>query len=426
MNNRFNYVAILIMSFIMIACNNEDGIIPIKGSEESTAITYKLSPDEAVTILADFLSAKEEYNQSRSMSSQEERSVLNIEAIRNASLNSRAISEPNISLNIDTLLYIVNFENDKGFAIVAADKRTEPIIALVDTGSFSFDDLQEEVDEGLLSFIDDAVQMEIKDIMEYEQTPLSRTLVTNGYTINSYYQPILHTRWTQGDVYGKYCPNKLAGCAVIATAQILSHFKNLGQVNWSYNGIGGSAILHWDRIISDCDNHYGRLTSSDCSVSGDEIAHLVRYLGIALDADYKDDSTGVGESKAIDWFNKWGGLKATKLKDYNESEIVNAIKMGNPVYGRGNSGKKKFLGIRVGWKGGHAWVFDGMMVASKDGKASTLIHCNWGWNGRNNGYYISKAFDTNAGAIIYDNDGDYQSSGTSNYKYHLQYSIISR
>ena len=61
-----------------------------------------------------------------------------------------------------------------------------------------------------------------------------------------------------------------------------------------------------------------------------------------------------------------------------------------------------------------------------DNKTSTFIHCNWGWNGRNNGYYISKAFNTNAGAIIYDNAGDYQASGTSNYKYHLQYSIINR
>lgn len=432
MNNRFNYVVTLIISLILVSCNIEDGIIPDKDSVAFTEINYKLSPDEAVTILSDFLSAQEEYTKSRSMSSPDERNVLNIEAISKTSLYTRAMDEPNMSLDIDTLLYIINFKDNMGYAIVAADKRTEPIIALVDTGTFSLDDLQEGIDEGLLSFIDDAIQMEIKDITEYEQQPLSRTLVTNGYTISSYYQPILHTRWDQGYVYGKYCPNKLAGCAVIATAQILSHFKNIGQVNWSYNGIGGSAILHWDRIISDCDNHYGRLTSPDCSTSGDEIAHLVRYLGIALDAKYEDDSTGVGASKPMDWFNNWSGLKATKLKDYNESDIVSAIKIGNPVFGSGYSKKKKFLGIRVGWKGGHAWVFDGVMTASKDGKTSTLIHCNWGWNGRNNGYYISKAFDTNAGAIIYENEGifgnlgEYQSSGTSNYQYHLQYSIISR
>lgn len=56
------------------------------------------------------------------------------------------------------------------------------------------------------------------------------------------------------------------------------------------------------------------------------------------------------------------------MKDYNETNIVNAIKGGNPVYARGNSGKKKVLGIRVGWKGGHAWVYDGMLTASKDNK----------------------------------------------------------
>lgn len=31
------------------------------------------------------------------------------------------------------------------------------------------------------------------------------------------------------------------------------------------------------------------------------------------------------------------------MKDYNETNIVNAIKGGNPVYARGNSGKRKSL-----------------------------------------------------------------------------------
>lgn len=411
----------------MASCSNEDLELADNAiQEQNQQASFKVSPEEAKTELGDFL---EQLNSSdtktRSIGQLE---IADVFPIRKG-VHTRAASsdEPGSEdVEIDTLMYAINFLDNRGFALVAADKRTTPILAVIDEGSFSVDSLQEGTDEGFLSFVDDAIQMELKDIEEYEDKPVSRTLITNGYTINSYYKPILHTRWTQDGVYGKYCPNSIAGCAIIATAQILSHFQTIGQVNWSYNGTGRSAILHWDRIISDCDKHSGRLTSSDCYTSGDEIAHLVRYLGIALGADYKKGSTGCGESKAIDWFNKWGGLKASKLKDYNETNIVNAIKGGNPVYARGNSGKKKVLGIRVGWKGGHAWVYDGMLTASKDNKTSTFIHCNWGWNGRNNGYYISKAFNTNAGAIIYDNAGDYQASGTSNYKYHLQYSIINR
>jgi hypothetical protein len=120
-----------------------------------------------------------------------------------------------------------------------------------------------------------------------------------------------------------------------------------------------------------------------------------------------------------------GGLNASSLKGYNESNIISAIKSGYPVLGRGNSGKKKVLGIRVGWKGGHAWVYDGVLVASKDGKSNNFVHCNWGWGGYKNGYYISKAFDTNAGAPIYDSS-DEQSGKTPNYKYNLEYSIVKK
>lgn len=113
----------------------------------------------------------------------------------------------------------------------------------------------------------------------------------------------------------------------------------------------------------------------------------------------------------------------SSLKDYNESNIIDAIKSGYPVFASGYSGKKRFLGIRVGYKGGHAWVYDGLIVATKDNKTYNLVHCNWGWGGYKNGYYLSKAFGTNAGATIYDSS-DIQAGSSSNYKYNLEYSIV--
>lgn len=62
-------------------------------------------------------------------------------------------------------------------------------------------------------------------------------------------------------------------------------------------------------------------------------------------------------------------------------------------------------------------------VVTKDNKTYNLVHCNWGWGGYKNGYYLSKAFDTNAGATIYDSS-DMQAGSSSNYKYNLEYSIV--
>ena len=99
----------------------------------------------------------------------------------------------------------------------------------------------------------------------------------------------------------------------------------------------------------------------------------------------------------------------------------------NTLEGRGNSGRKKFLGITVKYKGGHAWVYDGYISATKNGKQQNLIHCNWGWGSSKfyNGYYLSKVFDTNSGPEIYDNEVT-RSGQSGYYKYNLEYSIISR
>lgn len=229
----------------------------------------------------------------------------------------------NYDVDIDTLLYAINFAGNRGFALVAADKRTSSILAVIDEGSFSIDSLNENKDEEFLMFLDYAIKMEIQDIENYKKPSQTRSLETNGYTINAEYSPILHTKWSQTDVYGQYCPSRTAGCVIIATAQILSHYKTVGHVNWSDNGAMGASYLHWDKIISDCDKNNGKLTNPSCATSANEVAHLVRYLGVVLGAEYKKGSqTSAKTSKSVEWFNKWGRLNASSLKGYNENNIT--------------------------------------------------------------------------------------------------------
>lgn len=417
---------LLLLVVGMASCSNDDlekvdSVIP----KQNQLTSFKISPEEAKMELGNFMNQlNASSTRTRSVGQME---IADVFPIRNG-VHTRATSSDvsnSDDVDIDTLLYAINFTNNQGFALVAADKRTTPIFAVIDEGSFSVDSLSEDKDEGFLTFIDYAIKMEIQDIENYKESSQTRSLVTNGYTINSEYVPILHTKWTQQSVYGQYCPNGIAGCVIIATAQILSHYKTIGHVNWSYNGTMGSSYLHWDKIISDCDNNNGKLINYSCATSANEVAHLVRYLGIALGADYNKKSTSAKSSKAVDWFNKWGGLNASSLKGYSENAIISAIKSGYPVLARGNSGKKKVLGIRVGWKGGHAWVYDGVLVASKEGKTNNFVHCNWGWGGSKNGYYISKAFNANVGATIHDSS-ESQTGSASNYKYNLEYSIVKK
>ena len=444
MKLKFIYATLALL--LLFSCSVEDNLESLM-QDNNEIVTYKVTQEEAQSIVQGFVDEMSFISSTRSANEMSHKEISSVYALRKNLIQTRSGADSNdFPIDLDTLMYVVNFSNDNGFVLVAADKRTEPIFAIIDEGNFNFELLSEEDNDMFLTFLDYAISTELDDIENFSGN-ISQTRATsngwtinsqtratsNGWTINTKYAPILKTKWSQGgennpNSYGKYCPNKTTGCTVIATAQILSHFQTISHVNWSYNAVGASSDLHWSQIISDCENNNGVLSSTYTPQSLNEVAHLCRYLGIAFGAKYNSDgSTSVGEDKPIDWFNKWGGLKASKLKEYNESQIITSIKNGNPVYGRGNSGRKKFLGITVKYKGGHAWVYDGYISATKNGKQQNLIHCNWGWGSSKfyNGYYLSKVFDTNSGPEIYDNEVT-RSGQSGYYKYNLEYSIISR
>lgn len=389
-------------------------------------LNFKVSSKEAIEIATSFLGKFKAASEDLSRSFEEkEIKVANVKAISN-------IAEVSRSNGIDTLMYAVNMADNQGFVLISADKRAESILAYIEEGNFDSNSLHEDMDEGFLLFVDMASRMIKEDVdnyYKYGNVGQSRAslIIGGGYDAVMpvvFPMQFLRTKWTQDGVYGKYCPNNVGGCVILATAQIMSYYQTIGHVNWSYQYESGSSDLHWDTIIADCNRYDGKLTGHDCAQSADEVAHLIRYLGLTLKADYKSDgSTGAKSSNAIDWFNTFGGLKASKLSDYNETNILNAIKSGKLVYGDGYSGKKKFLGIRVGWKDGHAWVYDGAAVGFKDGKQSVLLHCNWGWGGYKDGFYLSKVFDISKGAPVYDSE-DEQDGNAPNYRYNLKYSII--
>lgn len=418
---------ILMLALILCACANEDDYNLPNDSE--VAESFSITLDEAAGIALDFATAMRAGEQTRS-GENEVLSVHNVQPLRSGNITTRSeISDTEIS--IDTLLYVVNFSNEQGFALVAADKRTTPIYAIADSGFLDFDNLGSEENVGFLLFLEGAVGKIVKDVNTNDTIETRAT--TNGWTIIEKYPAMLKTKWNQTAPYNMYCPNnRYTGCTITATAQILSYYQTIGSVSWSDNGSSGSATLNWSRIISDCEKNSGKLNATSYYASSSEVAHLMRYLGVAMDADYDAEGTGVNKKKPINWMNDWDGLNATKLADYSASPIINAIKNNKLVYARGNSGRKKFLGITVSYTGGHAWVYDGYVSASSGGTTSNLLHCNWGWGGYQDGYYISGAFNSDAGAEIYDREVTRSSEDATdegsdgNFQYNLEYSIVSR
>lgn len=55
----------------------------------------------------------------------------------------------------------------------------------------------------------------------------------------------------------------------------------------------------------------------------------------------------------------------------------------------------------------HAWNIDGYRTSKRGIYDIQMIHCDFGWGGMYNGYYVSNVFNLGDEDNIYDNDNHY-------------------
>lgn len=427
------FVASIFAAIFVMSCNDEIAELSESNRiEDKRANTnYRVSIDEAKETLSQFMEMMNgvDLRVSGSNSSiSHDYSIRNVEVIssNNHLVYTRA---GNTSKGIDTLMYIVNFEDNKGFALVAADKRTDPIYAIIDEGNFSMDSIDKVDNPGFMLCVERSLKKAAYDIKNYSVTNNGKMISTStpgwgGGNPGRKVYPLLSVKWSQSSPYNNCSPyvdgiqtsngRGYTGCVITATAQIISYFRCVGQITYNtnqgndLNSNHGTATLNWDRIIADSksianDKRYGTLDKDLHHESSYEVARLMRYLGVALKADYSNKGTGAKSEKAIDWLNDWGGLSASGLSDYNGEETVKALDAKKLVYVRANATKSHTWIFFNKYSDGHAWVIDGYIENMTNGNLDRrLVHCNFGWGGQCDGYYIDGIFDTGEGTFTWE------------------------
>lgn len=101
----------------------------------------------------------------------------------------------------------------------------------------------------------------------------------------------------------------------------------------------------------------------------------------------------------------------------------------------GKANRNRFLGVFYSYSDGHAWVVDGYKAWEADFYTyvvdlstdyysenyvktvlqNSYLHINWGWGGKNNGYFAEGCFDTKKGNF----DHDFNNSAKNNYQYQI-------
>lgn len=340
------------------------------------------------------------------------RKIKNIDVVRNSISETR-------SNGIDTLLFLVNFEDEKGYAILGANDNFSDVIAIVDNGNLS-------VNEFLFPQYNCEDCTEIyglyKHIFNYalkkceENSAAGATRAANGYPGARQFLhqqlPMLTTAWHQNYPYNVLCPvkdgkNCLAGCVAVAVAQVLAYNKlTYGK---GYNELS-SYKLDWDGIFEEMKNPGSNTYAA---------ATLIRAVGKRVNMDYglNISSSTDGDALVAFLMMDYRSLECHNYTGNNAHRMVFDRRMPAYVSGDGYlaNGSKD---------GGHAWVVDGIIkyeipiydrpynpwnpiigplpnIIGKD--EDYVVHCNFGWiKGLCNGHYNTGIFNLIDGAVELD------------------------
>lgn len=353
------------------------------------------------------------------------------------------------------LLYIVEFEEGQGSAVLAADTRLEPVIAVLDTDvltaeDFASDDM-DDISAYMASMIGEYANYAANSRSGGLLPAPGHTIVDTIYTANI--PPMLNTKWDQESPYNDLCKDKdgnsvYAGCGAIAVAQLVYYYKSPSIINgytvdWDdlalceyvYTGpgfIGGGGQVGPLWTINPGGGGIELINPGDV-----EVAKFVYNIGMAIGIDYYEGRYDAPVYQMLPCLNDFG-YNCT-YEDYNLVAIKNMVADNKPVIVKGERR------VSEGIFRGHFWIIDGWKdyiirtttASEVDGEVGTVepeytvtetyynkIHCNFGWSGRCDGYYTGDIFDChtpNYDIELGSGDTAYSNSSSYVYAYDLCY-----
>ena len=291
--------------------------------------------------------------------------------------------------------FIFNSTDGKGFAIVAAEDELPEIIGYSATGHID----SQSMSDGLKLFLESYSQY-VEDIRKGVAIANDYS-ATRSSTLPAEVEPIVKTQWNQPAPFNKYCPDDCpAGCVAVAMGQIMNYHKwpniGTGASFTTYNGKAISVDFSKSEYRWDLMKNTTKELKED-EEAADAVAKLLFDCGIALKMNYsKNGSSAFDKNVPLALFNFFEYKHTTLVYDSpnyysSKEEWVEKMKQelvdGRPIYYSASSPKGGGQDAA-----GHAFVISG--YDEKD-----MVHVNWGWGGKDNGYYDIFRLDPGAYAF---------------------------
>lgn len=357
---------------LLASCSSDEPIAVVNQSNKIATNPYRVSLDEALSEANDFF-AKIEPVKTRKGT----RTVGDVKIITSPKTRSGST---------DTLLYVVNYDDNNGFAILGADKRALPVYAISETGHF-------EVTENS--------NIELQNILNlYENDANTRVNFGDSISLPPGYNPpdvslwgdskeviikpmisYFQSRVSAYGEYSKYCKNSkgepaMSGCVPTAVEIIMSYHR-------------------WPKKYKTYTFDWDKINNGDV----DQVARLLQFLGTPenLNVRYVNDTT-IGTAFYTNvqrTFVNFGYKHPGNYKSFINEEEFAIQSLGN--------GPLCMQSFSTKYGSGHQWVIDGLMRYYRmirnnpesieiQYDVKNLYHCVWGdRDGQCNGYYLLRS-----------------------------------
>lgn len=309
----------------------------------------------------------------------------------------------------DTLIYIFNFENNEGFALVSASKSGDALLAVTEKGHCE-PDVPSDI-EGFNLFIEMAKDYVVKSLETPYTEPNNSSISINSVTIRDFHSqvsPLLSVKWGQNYPEGELCPNGLSGCTNTALAQVMSYYSFPTSIPITYDDSNSNLTLNW--IAMKEHSYHNSGTTCNNPSAHTQISKLLRQLGHLNQSEYYYNMTSTSVWPLFQTYPLYHtikdslGYEGVTMTNYNDEYVRNQLSSGHLLLISG--------GAQTNGNNRHTWVLDGyryddvlIYVYMKIGNdkwhlsetieyVNNYMHFNWGWNGQNNGYFDSGVFNT--------------------------------
>lgn len=414
-----------VLCISLAACTNDDEVVDFASTFKSEQSGQSIrSLDEAIQI-AQSAACMVKGNTTR-LSIDRSVDLGDIHVVKN--LITRNATE---GFNSDTLMYVINY-TDGGFAVVSANPDVEGLLAVTEEGHYTG-----EAESGVEGFDDFMMLAKLYSSASREgdraQHPHSHSDTTEERK-----NPMVSVKWGQRYFYGQYCPNGTVGCVPLAIAQLMTYHQSPTSISLTYDDRDrDTQILDW----TDIRRHKlyylinGVESSTYCTAADsthNAISRLCRQLGELCGSTYYTSPDSVTSTSKDGVISGLSGAGYSYSEWYDYSKRVAKIQLGlnRPLI---------FIGYSI--EGGHAWIADGYyerIITTVDTIQNAIglglpeyelnitvndkyyNHFNWGWHGRNNGYFLDNVFNIQN---YYQLDSNPYSpvSNLYNFKYDVQF-----